>query len=109
MSLLTILCSPEEAEYRLTKEAAPGRSSPNKMSAKFCTLYPLPTDSEPSQCLTENKMKPRQQSRDNHRQLLQKAPVFCLFLLTLILSPLAAAKKGVDFDPGLDFSKYKSF
>ena len=54
-------------------------------------------------------MKPRQQSRNNRGQLLQRAPVFCLFLLTLMLSPLAAAKKGVDFDPGLDFSKYKSF
>jgi hypothetical protein len=45
----------------------------------------------------------------NHRPLIQTAAAICLFLLTLILSPLAAAKKGVDFDPGLDFSKYKSF
>jgi hypothetical protein len=53
-------------------------------------------------------MKPPQQRR-NHGRLIQKAPVLCLFLLTLSLSPLAMAKKGVDFDPGLDFSKYKSF
>lgn len=53
-------------------------------------------------------MKPPQQAR-NLGSLAQKAPVLCLFLLTLMLSPLAAAKKGVDFDPGLDFSKYKSF
>jgi len=53
-------------------------------------------------------MKPPQQPR-NQGQLRQKAPALCLFLLTLSLSPLAMAKKGVDFDPGLDFSKYKSF
>jgi AI-2 transport protein TqsA len=44
-------------------------------------------------------MKPPQQAR-NLGPLTQKAPVLCLFLLTLMLSPLAAAKKGVDFDPG---------
>jgi hypothetical protein len=45
----------------------------------------------------------------NHGPLLQIAAAICLFLLMLSLSTLAAAKKGVDFDPGLDFSKYKSF
>jgi hypothetical protein len=53
-------------------------------------------------------MRPPQQPK-NHGQPIQNAPVLCLFLLTLSLSPLATAKKGVDFDPGLDFSKYKSF
>jgi len=54
-------------------------------------------------------MKVRQQSRNSHGQLLQKAPALCLFLLTLMLSPLTAAKKGVDFDPNLDFSNFKTF
>jgi len=55
-------------------------------------------------------MNQTQQAR-NYGQLMQRTPVVCLFLLTLalILPPLAAAKKGVDFDPALDFSKYKSF
>jgi len=53
-------------------------------------------------------MRPPQQPRDQG-QLRPKAPALCLFLLTLSLSPLAMGKKGVDFDPGLDFSKYKSF
>jgi hypothetical protein len=30
-------------------------------------------------------------------------------VLALILAPLALAKKNVDFDPNLDFSKYKTF
>lgn len=55
-------------------------------------------------------MNQTQQAR-NYGQLMQRTPAVCLFLLTLalILPPLAAAKKGVDFDPALDFSKYKSF
>ncbi len=32
-----------------------------------------------------------------------------LFLLAFVLTPLAMAKMNVDFDPGLDFSKYKTF
>ncbi len=37
------------------------------------------------------------------------AAVSSLFVLALLLAPLAFAKKNVDFDPNLDFSKYKSF
>jgi hypothetical protein len=51
----------------------------------------------------------RPEQARNHRPLIHIAAAICLILLTLSLSPLAAAKKGVDFDPGLDFSKYKSF
>jgi hypothetical protein len=32
-----------------------------------------------------------------------------LFLLILILSPQAKTKIDVDFDPGLDFSRFKTF
>ncbi|HMD43964.1 MAG TPA: DUF4136 domain-containing protein [Candidatus Acidoferrum sp.] len=32
-----------------------------------------------------------------------------LFLLILIMAPLAGAKSKVDFDPNLDFSKFKTF
>jgi hypothetical protein len=45
-----------------------------------------------------------------NRQPLNKIFVaLCLFLLALFLAPPATAKKGVDFDPNLDFSKYKTF
>jgi hypothetical protein len=43
----------------------------------------------------------------NHWQLYNAAAAF--FLFTLILSSPALAKMGVDFDPNLDFSKFKTF
>ena len=49
------------------------------------------------------------QEASNHRRLKKIAAAHCLFVLALILAPLATAKKNVDFDPSLDFSKYKSF
>jgi Domain of unknown function (DUF4136) len=49
------------------------------------------------------------QEARNHRQLKEIAAALCLFLLALILAPLATAKKSVDFDPSLDFSKFKTF
>jgi hypothetical protein len=51
----------------------------------------------------------QKQGARNHRQLKKIAAALCLFLPALIFAPLATAKKNVDFDPSLDFSKYKSF
>lgn len=45
----------------------------------------------------------------NHLQLNKIAAVVSLFLLTMILAPFAKAKLNVDFDPRLDFSKFKTF
>jgi len=49
-------------------------------------------------------LKTRDQS-----QLKKVVAVISLLLLTLILSPGAIAKMGADFDPNLDFSKFKTF
>jgi hypothetical protein len=56
----------------------------------------------------ENKMNQTKKAA-NHRKLNELAAPLCLILLTLILAPLAMAKKSVDFDPNLDFSKFKTF
>jgi hypothetical protein len=45
----------------------------------------------------------------NHSQLNRAIATISLFLLFLILAPLAKAKINVDFDPSLDFSKFKTF
>lgn len=42
-------------------------------------------------------------------QVKRLAAASSLFALALILAPATLAKKNVDFDPNLDFSKYKSF
>jgi uncharacterized protein DUF4136 len=47
------------------------------------------------------------QKAGNHSQFYNATAAF--FLFTLILSPPARAKMGVDFDPNLDFSKFKTF
>jgi hypothetical protein len=48
------------------------------------------------------------QKAGNHSQLYNAAAA-AFFLFTLILSSPARAKMGVDFDPNLDFSKFKTF
>jgi hypothetical protein len=45
----------------------------------------------------------------NHSRLYKVVPAVFLLLLSLIIAPQAAAKTNVDFDPSLDFSKYKTF
>jgi hypothetical protein len=45
----------------------------------------------------------------NHRQFNRAGAAIPLILFLLILAPLAMAKKSVDFDPNLDFSKFKTF
>ena len=45
----------------------------------------------------------------NHSQPRKIAAAVSLFLLTLILAPRVMAKINVDFDPTLDFSKFKTF
>jgi hypothetical protein len=45
----------------------------------------------------------------NHSQFDKVAAAVSLFLLTVILAPLAMARINVDFDPSLDFSKFKTF
>jgi len=49
---------------------------------------------------TEQMMKQTQKAR-NHSRLNKVAAAISLFLLTLILAPLAMAKINVDFDPSL--------
>jgi hypothetical protein len=49
------------------------------------------------------------QKTRNHRQMRSAAPSISLFLFTLILASPALGKMSVDFDPNLDFSKYKTF
>jgi hypothetical protein len=52
----------------------------------------------------------RQTHKACKNMLLNKAgATISLILLTLILAPLAKAKMAVDFDPNLDFSKFKTF
>jgi hypothetical protein len=48
--------------------------------------------------------KPRKHSPNN-----KVAAALSLFLFTLILAPLALARMNFDFDPNVDFSKYKTF
>ena len=48
------------------------------------------------------------QKAGNHFQFYNAAAA-AFFLFTLILSSPALAKMGVDFDPNLDFSKFKTF
>jgi len=50
----------------------------------------------------------RPQKSRNHSYLNRVAAAISLFL-TLILAPRATAKMNVDFDPSLDFSKFKTF
>ncbi len=49
------------------------------------------------------------QKPKNHPRLNKVAEAISLFLLTVILAPPAMARINVDFDPGLDFSKFKTF
>ena len=49
-----------------------------------------------------------QKARNDSQQNKVSAAV-SLLLLTLILAPVAKAKMNVDFDPNLDFSKFKTF
>ena len=44
----------------------------------------------------------------NHRHHGRVAAAFFLYLLALTLAPLAIARKSVDFDTSLDFSKLKA-
>jgi Domain of unknown function (DUF4136) len=48
-------------------------------------------------------------NRSTRRQRNKLTAATSLFLLALLFAPLALAKKNIDFDPNLDFSKYKSF
>jgi hypothetical protein len=54
-------------------------------------------------------MMDQRQKVANHSRLDKVAPAIFLLLFTLIFAPQASAKINVDFDPGLDFSKYKTF
>lgn len=54
--------------------------------------------------MTSHTQKPK-----NHSHRNSIAAAISLFLLALILAPLAVAKRNVDFDPNLDFSKFKTF
>jgi hypothetical protein len=53
-------------------------------------------------------MNQPQESR-NRLQLRHAAAAVSLFLFILILAPAVLAKMNVDFDPNLDFSKFKTF
>jgi hypothetical protein len=44
-----------------------------------------------------------------HTRFSRAQAALSLFLLTLILAPAAVAKTRIDFDPSLDFSKFKTF
>jgi hypothetical protein len=48
-------------------------------------------------------------TRPAGHQLSRLAAASSLIVLALALAPFALAKKNVDFDPNLDFSKYKTF
>jgi hypothetical protein len=54
-------------------------------------------------------MMKRMQKTRNHSSLHKMATAISLFLLILILAPLAIARMNFDFDPGLDFSQFKTF
>jgi hypothetical protein len=49
------------------------------------------------------------QAAGNHPHRSRAFATISLFLLTLVLSSQAKAKINVDFDPSLDFSKFKTF
>ena len=57
---------------------------------------------------TEQMMN-RIRKASNHSRLHNITAAITLFFLTLMLAPMATAKMIVDFDPSLDFSKYKTF
>lgn len=61
-------------------------------------------DSDHEDC----RMKRIQKAR-NHSSLHKMAAAISLFLLILILAPLAIARMNFDFDPSLDFSQFKTF
>lgn len=46
---------------------------------------------------------------ENRSQRGKLAATACVFMAPLILAPLTMAKMSVDFDPNLDFSKFKTF
>jgi hypothetical protein len=54
-------------------------------------------------------MMNQMQKARNYSSLDKVAPMILLLLFSLIIAPQASAKTNVDFDPGLDFSKYKTF
>jgi hypothetical protein len=54
-------------------------------------------------------MMKRMQKTRNHSSLHKMAAAISLFLLILILAPLAIARMNFDFDPSLDFSQFKTF
>jgi hypothetical protein len=54
-------------------------------------------------------MMNQMQKAANHLWLDTAAASIFFFLFTLIIAPQASAKINVDFDPGLDFSKFKTF
>lgn len=51
----------------------------------------------------------RRQGARNRLQTNRAVATTLLFVLILIFAPLAMARLNVDFDPGLDFSKFKTF
>lgn len=55
------------------------------------------------------QMLNRTQKARNHSRLSTAIATIFPFLFILILSPQAMAKINVDFDPDLDFSKFKTF
>src|SRR5271169_3119273 len=46
---------------------------------------------------------------NEHKRISSSGAVIFLFLISLFLSPQARAKMNVDFNPDLDFTKYKTF
>ena len=54
-------------------------------------------------------MMKRMQKTRNHSSLHKMAAAISLFLVVLILAPLAIARMNFDFDPSLDFSQFKTF
>jgi hypothetical protein len=54
-------------------------------------------------------MMKRMQKTRNHSFLHKVAAAISLFLVVLILAPLAIARMNFDFDPSLDFSQFKTF
>jgi hypothetical protein len=80
---------------------------PGEMVAEWCKIASVSMDSMQLE-FTEQMMNQTQKTR-NYSQLSKTAAGISLFLLTLILAPLAMAKMNVDFDPSLDFSKFKTF
>ncbi|MGB9432166.1 MAG: DUF4136 domain-containing protein, partial [Candidatus Acidiferrum sp.] len=54
-------------------------------------------------------MMRRTRRAKSYSQLKIAAPALFLFLFAAILAPPALSKSNVDFDPNLDFSKFKTF